>query len=50
MVVEHRGKQVVCCCHRMEVAREMQVQVLHGNHLAVPTSRGSTFDAKGGPH
>ena len=35
MVIKHRGKQIVCRSDRMEIAREMQVQVFHRNNLCV---------------
>ena len=46
MVVEHCGEQVVGSADRMEVAREMQVDVLHGDDLRVPAARGAALDAE----
>mmetsp|Transcript_34701 Transcript_34701/g.55786 ORF Transcript_34701/g.55786 Transcript_34701/m.55786 type:complete len:202 (-) Transcript_34701:79-684(-) len=34
----------------MNITRQMQVHLLHGNHLGVPPPRCATLDAKGGPH
>ena len=36
MRVEHRGEKIVRAGNRMEVAREMQVDVLHRDHLRIP--------------
>ena len=48
VVVEHRGEKVVGRADGVEVAREVQVNVLHGHHLGVATAGGAALDAKHG--
>ena len=44
MVVEERGAQVVRRADRVDVAREVEVEVLHRDDLAVAAARGATLD------
>ena len=46
MVVEHRGKQVVRRAYRVEVAGEVEVDILHGNHLRISAAGGSALDSE----
>ncbi len=48
MGVEQRGKQVVGRADGMEVAREVQVDLLHGDHLGVPAAGSAALDAEHG--
>ena len=50
MVVHHGGQQVVRRSHRVEVAGEVQVQVLEGDDLAVAATGGATLDPEGRSH
>ena len=50
VVVNHRRKQVVRRGHRVQVAREMQVDLLHRQHLRAATSCRSSLDAKHRAH
>jgi len=47
--IQSRRGQVVGRRDGMHVAREMQVEILHGNDLAVASSGGAALDAEGGP-
>lgn len=40
--------QVVGCGDGVDVARQVQVERLHGDDLAVPSARRPAFDAEGG--
>ena len=46
--VQRRGAQVGGGRDGVDVAREVQVEVLHGDHLRVAAARGAALDAKGG--
>ena len=46
VVVEHRGAEVVGRADGMEVAREVEVDVLHGDDLGVSAAGGTALDAK----
>ena len=48
MVVEHGGEQVVGRADGVEVAREVQVDVLHGNDLRVTAAGGTALHAEHG--
>ena len=50
MVVDHRRQQVVCCGDGVEVAREVQVEQLHRDHLAVAATGSATLDAERWAH
>ena len=47
--VQGRGQQVVRGRDGVEVSREVEVDVLHGEHLGVPTTRPSTLDPEHRP-
>ncbi len=44
MVVDESGQQVGGGGHRVEVPGEVQVELLHGDHLGVPAAGGTTLD------
>ena len=46
MVVQHGGKEVIGCADGMEVAGEVEVDVLHGNDLRVAAAGRAAFDAE----
>ena len=46
VVVQHRGKQVVCRADGVKIAGEMQVDVLHRHHLCIPAARSAALDAE----
>ena len=48
MVVNHRRKQIVCGAYGMEVARKVQIYVLHGHDLSVTSARRAALDAEHG--
>ena len=48
VVVKHRGDEVVRSTDGMEVAGEVQVDVLHGNDLGVTAASGTALDAEHG--
>ena len=48
MVVEHGGEQVVGGADGVEVAGEVQVDVVHGNHLGVTAAGGPPLHAEAG--
>ena len=50
VVVDHGGEEVVGRRHRVQVAREVQVEVLEGDDLAVPAAGGAALDAERGAH
>jgi hypothetical protein len=50
MVVHQGRQQVVGRRHRMEVPGQVQVEQLHGHHLAVTATRRPPLDAEGGTH
>ena len=50
MVVNHCGQQVVGRGHGVEVAGQVQVQLLHGDNLRVATTCGTALDAEGRAH
>ncbi|CNI71397.1 Uncharacterised protein [Mycobacterium tuberculosis] len=50
VVVDHGGKQVVRCGDGVEVAGQVQVQLLHGNDLGVTAACCAALDAKGRAH
>ena len=49
VVVKHGGEQVVGRPDGVEIAREVQVDVLHGNDLRVSAASRTTLDAEDGP-
>ena len=49
VVVDERGEQVVGGSHGMEIAREMQVDVLHGDYLCIPSAARAALDAEHRP-
>ena len=49
VVIEHGGKEVVGSTDGVEVAREMQVDILHGNHLGIAAARRTALDAEDRP-
>ncbi len=46
VVVDHGGKQIVRCTNGVEVAGEVQIDVLHGNHLGVSAASGTALNAE----
>ncbi len=48
MVIDHRCKQVVRRSDGMQVAREMQVNLLHGQHLRVAAASRTALHAENG--
>ncbi len=48
--INRSGAEVVGRAHRVDVAGEVQVEILHRDHLAVAAARRTAFDAKGRPH
>jgi hypothetical protein len=42
--LQHRREQVVRRADGVDVAREMEVEVLHGDDLGVAAARGAAFD------
>ena len=50
VVVDHCGKQVVGCGNSVEVAGQVQVQLLHGHNLRVATASCATLNTEGGAH
>ena len=50
VVVDHCGKQVVCCGDGVEIAGQVQVQLLHGNDLGVAAACCAALDAEGRAH
>ena len=47
-VVHHRRQQVVSRFDGMEIAGEMQIDVLHGHDLGITAAGGAAFHAEGG--
>ena len=47
MIVEHRGEEIVSAGDGVEIAGEMQVDVLHRNHLRVSTPSSPAFATAG---
>ncbi|OQA09268.1 MAG: hypothetical protein BWY66_00638 [bacterium ADurb.Bin374] len=50
VVVDHRRKQIVRGRNGMDVAREMEIDVLHRDDLSPAAACGSAFDAEDWPH
>ena len=48
MIIEHCGKQIVCRSNRMEISREMKIQILHRNHLGISSSGCTALDSEAG--
>ena len=46
--IEHGGEQVVGGADRVDVAGEVEVEVLHGNHLGEPAAGGASLDSEHG--
>ena len=46
MVVDHGSQQVVRRADRVEIAREVKVDVLHRNHLCVAAAGRAAFDSE----
>ena len=46
MVIEHSGQQIICCTDSVEVACEMEVDILHGDNLRISATGGTTLDAE----
>ena len=49
VAVDHGGQQVVGGAHGMDVAGEVEVQVLHRDELRVPAAGGAALDAEDRP-
>ena len=49
VVVDQRGEQVVGRANGVQIPGEMQVDVLHGNHLRPAAARGAALDAEHRP-
>ena len=49
MSVDHGGEQVVGGADGVDVAGEVEVEVLHGNDLGVAAAGGAALDAEHGP-
>ena len=45
-IVQERRRQVVGNADGMDVAGEVEVEILHGHHLAVASTSGATLDAE----
>ena len=50
VVVHHGRQEVVGRRHGMQVAGQVEVEVLEGDHLAVAASGGAALDPEGGAH
>ena len=48
MVVEHGGQKVIGSADGVEVAGEVEVDVLHGDHLGIAAAGGAALDAEHG--
>ena len=48
MVIQHGGQQVVGSADGVEVAGEVEVDVLHGNDLGITAASGAALDAEHG--
>ena len=48
MIIQHGGKQVVRRADGMEIPREVQVDVLHGDDLRISAAGGAALDAEHG--
>ena len=48
VVIQHGGQQVVGRADGVEIAGEVEVDVLHGDHLSVAAAGGAALDAKHG--
>ena len=48
VVVDHGGKQIVRCTNGVEVAREVQIDIFHGNDLGVSAASGAALNAEYG--
>ncbi len=46
VVVHHGGQQVVGSADGVQVAGEVQVDVLHGDHLGIAAAGGAALDAE----
>ncbi len=46
VVIQHGAAQVVGRGHGVNIAGEVQVDVLHGQHLGVSAAGGAAFDAE----
>ena len=46
MVVDHRGQQIVGRADGVQIARKMQIDIFHGNHLRIAAARGAALNAK----
>jgi hypothetical protein len=49
VVVDQRGQQIVGGADGMEIAGEVEVDVLHGHDLGVAAAGSAAFDAEAGP-
>eukprot|EP00035_Acanthoeca_spectabilis_P035542 m.35226 g.35226 ORF g.35226 m.35226 type:complete len:650 (-) comp7421_c1_seq1:1008-2957(-) len=47
--IDRRSHQVVRCGDGVDVASQVQVELIHRNHLSVATAGGASLDAKGWP-
>lgn len=43
MIVEKGGKEIMAGGHRMRVPREMEIDILHGDHLGLSSAGASPF-------
>lgn len=50
MVVDHGGKQVVGRSNGMEVTSQVQIELLHRQHLGVSSASGTALDSESWAH
>ena len=50
MVVDHGGQQVVSRTNGVEITGQVQVELLHRQHLGIPGASGTALDAEGRAH
>lgn len=50
MVVDHGGKQVVGRSDGMEVTSQVQIKLLHRQHLGVSSTGGTALDSESWAH
>ena len=49
VIVEERRGEVVCCADGVHITGEVQVELLHRNHLAVAATCSAALDAEDRP-